>query len=90
MDCGLFLKIVIPAVEADSTYFYIRAQRCSNLYDDIRRITYWKTATIGIKEYQVASIKYAPFGYDKTCRYIISREKKTDGQDDLFTGDSFT
>ena len=90
MDCGSFDKTVVPVVEANSTCFYIRAQRCGNLYDDIRKITDWETATIGFKEYQVASIEYAPFGWDKTYRYVISREKKTDGQGDLFTGDSFT
>ncbi|HKI90352.1 MAG TPA: IS1380 family transposase [Draconibacterium sp.] len=90
MDCGSFDKTVVPVVEANSTYFYIRAQRCGNLYDDIRRIADWETATIGFKEYQVASIEYAPFGWDKTYRYVISREKKADGQGDLFTGDSFT
>lgn len=90
MDCGSFDKTVIPVVEANSTFFYIRAQRCGNLYNDIRRIPNWETVTIGFKEYQVASIEYAPFGWDKTYRYVISREEKSDGQGDLFTGDSFT
>jgi len=90
MDCGSFDKTVVPVVEANSAYFYIRAQRCGNLYDDIRRITDWKTATIGFKEYQVASIEYAPFGWAKTYRYVISREKNADAQGDLFTGDNFT
>jgi len=36
-------------VEANSTYFYIRAQRCENLYDQIGEITRWETVTIGMK-----------------------------------------
>ncbi|MDP2887466.1 MAG: transposase [Bacteroidota bacterium] len=35
-------------------------------------------------------MEYAPFGWDKTYRYVITREKKGDKQGDLFTGDDFT
>jgi hypothetical protein len=90
MDCGSFDKEVIPVVEANSQYFYIRAQRCANLYQQIREVANWQTATIGTKEYQLASIEYAPFGWEKTYRYVVAREKNVDGQGDLFTGDSFT
>ena len=90
MDCGSFDQKVIPVVEANSKYFYIRAQRCASLYDIVRDMTGWKTETIGFKEYQVASVEYAPFGWDKTYRYVITREKKADGQGDLFTGDNYT
>lgn len=90
MDCGSFDKEVIPVVETNSQYFYIRAQRCANLYDQIRDITNWQTVVIGTKEYQLASIGYAPFGWEKTYRYVVAREKNVDGQGDLFTGDSFT
>lgn len=89
MDCGSFDKSVIPVVEANSEYFYIRAQRCTSLYAEIRNISNWQTVEIGYKEYQLASIEYAPFGWDKTYRYVISREKKDDGQIDMFTGDAF-
>jgi len=90
MDCGSFDQKVVPVVEANSKYFYIRAQRCASLYDIVRGTTGWKKETIGFKEYQVASIEYAPFGWDKTYRYVITREKKDDGQGDLFTGDNYT
>jgi Transposase DDE domain group 1 len=90
MDCGSFDQSVVPVVEANSKYFYIRAQRCASLYDMLKNVTYWKTETIGFKEYQVTSIEYAPFGWDKTYRYVITREKNTDGQGDLFLGDDFT
>ena len=89
MDCGSFDRSVVPVVEANSTYFYIRAQRCASLYEMVKGITYWKTETIGFKDYQVTSIEYAPFGWKKTYRYVITREKKADKQGDLFTGDDF-
>jgi hypothetical protein len=90
MDCGSFDKTVVPVVEANSTYFYIRAQRCENLYNHIKEITNWETVTIGFKEYQAASVEYAPFGWKKTYRYVITREKNNDAQGNLFTGDDFT
>lgn len=90
MDCGSFDKTVIPVVEADSTYFYIWAQRCENLYDQIGEITRRETVTIGMKDYEAASIEYAPFGGEKTYRYVIARKKNSDGQGNLFTGDDFT
>jgi len=90
MDCGSFDKTVVPVVEANSTYFYIRAQRCESLYNQIKEITSWETVTIGFKEYQVASVEYAPFGWKKTYRYVITREKNSDAQGSLFTGDDFT
>ena len=89
MDCGSFDRTVIPVVEANSEYFYIRAQRCGNLLERIKNISHWQTVTIGFKEYQVASIQYAPFGWEQAYRYVVSREKNTDGQGDLFTGDNF-
>jgi len=90
MDCGSFDRTVIPIVESNSDFFYIRAQRCESLYDRIKDISDWETVTIGFKEYQVASIQYAPFGWEKSYRYVVAREKNTDGQGNLFTGDSFT
>lgn len=89
MDCGSFDKEVVPVVEANSKYFFIRAQRCENLYEKIKEIIHWETVEIGFKQYQVASIEYAPFGWNKAYRYVISREKRSDGQGDLFTGDNF-
>ncbi|MCF8363223.1 MAG: hypothetical protein K9G70_11440 [Prolixibacteraceae bacterium] len=79
------VNMAMNNLEANSEFFYIRAQRCANLLDQIKDISDWKTVTIGFKEYQVASIQYAPFGWDKTYRYVVSKEKNTDGQGDLFT-----
>ncbi len=89
MDCGSFDREVVPVVEANSDYFFIRAQRCDSLYEKIQEIKEWETAEIGFKPYQVASIEYAPFGREKTYRYVISREKNDDGQANVFSGDHY-
>ena len=89
MDCGSFTKAVIPVVEANSEFFFIRAQRCASLYNSIKKIEHWQDVEIGHKNYQIASITYPPFGEEKTYRYVISREKTAHNQADLFTGDSF-
>ena len=89
MDCGSFTKEIIPVVETNSDFFFIRAQRCGNLRNRIKEIQTWEEFEIGFKKYQIASIEYAPFGQSKTYRYVISRERNKDGQGDLFTGDDF-
>jgi hypothetical protein len=89
MDCGSFSQEIVKTVETNSEYFYIRAQRCDNLYEQINQIKTWLTVEIGFKQYEVASIEYAPFGKNKVYRYVISREKNTDGQCNLFTGDHY-
>lgn len=76
MDCGSFTKGVVSVLEANTSFFYVRAQRCANLHGIISDIDHWQTVEIGYKEYQLASIEYAPFGRKKTYRYVISREKK--------------
>jgi len=57
-----FPKLLKPAVPI----FYIRVQRCASLYDMVKGITYWEAKSIGVKEFQVTSIEYAPFGWEKT------------------------
>ena len=89
MDCGSFTKDVVSVLEANTSFFYVRAQRCANLQGIVSGIDHWQIVEIGHKEYQVASIEYAPFGREKTYRYVISREKRTNAQADLFTGDHF-
>ena len=89
MDCGSFTQKVVNVVESNSTYFYIRAQCCANLYEHIKEIPQWETAEIGCKKYEIASINYKPFGKQKEYRYVITREAKSNGQTDIFTQDSF-
>ena len=90
MDCGSFAKDIVDVVAQNSGLFYIRAQRCESLTEQIRQITDWQTVRIGHIYHQVASIEYTPFGGTKTYRYVISRQPKKSVQLDCFTGDAFT
>jgi hypothetical protein len=90
MDCGSFTKDVVSVLEANTSFFYVRAQHCANLYGIVSDIDHWQTVEIGHIEYQLASIEYAPFGGKKAYRYVIARNKNTNAQGDLFTGDHFT
>ena len=85
----MFSKEIVKVVEANSEYFYIRAQRCDGLFEKINQIKEWTVVEIGFKQYEVASIQYTPFGENKAYRYVVSREKNTDGQCNLFTGDHY-
>ena len=49
MDCGSFDKKVIPVVEANSEFFYIRAMRCDRLYNMIQDIDNWKSVNMVLK-----------------------------------------
>jgi len=80
MDYGSFTKEVIPIIEANSEFFFVRAQRCISQLDKIKEIAIWEDVEIGSKKYQTTSIEYAPFGWNKTYRYVIQREKNKDGQ----------
>jgi hypothetical protein len=89
MDCGSFTKDVIKVVEKNANQFYIRAQKCENLTEEIKNVTNWETVEINFKKVQVASIEYKPFSEDKVYRYVISREANQTGQIDAFQQDNF-
>lgn len=90
MDCGSFTKEIIETVAANSKRFYIRAQRCGELSNKVKQVKSWETVRIGLFDVEVCSIDYAPFGEDKTYRYIVSRQKNNTGQIDAFFGDDLT
>jgi hypothetical protein len=89
MDCGSFTKEVIKTVEKNSDNFFIRAQRCGELTSQIHASSSWTKVTVGFKEVEVSSIKYQPFGEEKTYRYVVSREANKNGQIDVFQQDNF-
>jgi hypothetical protein len=89
MDCGSFTKEIIKVVEANSKRFYIRAQRCDELANQIREVRDWKTVRIGLHYVEVCSIEYAPFGEEKKYRYVVQRERNKTGQTDAFYNDNF-
>lgn len=89
MDCGSFTKEIIKVVEENSKRFYIRAQRCEELLNQVKAVTTWETIKIGLLDVEVCDIEYAPFGEAKKYRYVVSREKNKTGQTDVFTNDRF-
>lgn len=89
MDCGSYAKLIIDVVEKHSKYFYIRAQKCENMEEQIFQITDWKKVKINKKKYEVASIEYFPFGQiEKGYRLVIMREPNPTGEMNLFTQDA--
>lgn len=89
MDCGSFTKAIIEVVSQNSELFYIRAQRCAELTQNIKAVQVWKKVTIGSKEFEVATVDYKPFNQKKSYRYVVSREANKSKQIDAFQGDSF-
>ena len=45
-DCGSCSKEIVSEIEKHCTHFYIRANRCSSLYDDLFSLRGWKTEEI--------------------------------------------
>lgn len=89
MDAGSYSKEIIDVVAKNSKLFYIRSNRSADLYSQILKIKEWKTVEINYKIYEVASIMFAQFSENENYRQVIMREKSTDKQLDLFTGDNF-
>jgi hypothetical protein len=89
MDAGSYSEEIIKVVAKYSLLFYIRANKCESLTEEIRGITDWQTVEINFKEYQVASIPFTRFLADKNHRLVIMREKTGDTQLDIFEGEKF-
>jgi hypothetical protein len=89
MDAGSYSEEIIKVVDKYSQLFYIRANKCESLTEEIRQITGWQTVEINFKEYQVASISFTNFLQERNYRLVIMREKTGDPQLDLFEGEKF-
>ena len=55
-DCGSCSEEIVEEVEKHSKSFYIRANRCSSLYNDIFALRGWKTEDINGIEFELNSI----------------------------------
>jgi len=93
MDAGSYTKDIVRVVEKYSKYFYIRANRCESLTQQLIQNQDWETVEINNIVYEVCSIEYQPFGYEKveaktSYRLVVSREKTDEKQIDLLTGDT--
>jgi hypothetical protein len=88
-DAGSYAENIVDVISKNSELFYIRANKCASLTERIRNIEKWETVEINYKEYQVASLKFTNFFAERGYRLVVMREKGTDAQLDLFTGDNF-
>src|SRR5699024_2977606 len=73
----------------NTDHFYIQAQRSGNHYSQILENKEWEKVEIGTHQYEIASIKYTPFGQEKSYRYVITRQEKDKKNDNLFTGKNY-
>jgi len=89
MDAGSYSKDIINEVACNSKLFYIRANKCAELFRQIIEIKKWETVEINYKIYEVASIVFTQFCEEENYRLVIMREKSDDNQIDMFTGDTF-
>lgn len=84
-DCGSYSKEIIEVVEAHCKRFYVRANRCSSLYDTIFALRGWKTVDINCIEFELNSILIKKRG--KPYRLVIQRQKRKDSILDLWEGE---
>ena len=89
MDCGSFTQNVIEKVASNCKTFYIRAQKCDDLLQQLKSVTTWQTIEINHKKVEVCSLNYKPFKKETSYRYVVSREPNDTGQVDVFQQDSF-
>ncbi|MCA1758407.1 MAG: IS1380 family transposase, partial [Bacteroidales bacterium] len=89
MDAGSYSKDIINVVASNSKLFYIRANKCADIFRQITEIEKWEKVEINYKIYEVASMPFTQFCEEENYRLVIMREKNNDNQIDLFTGDTF-
>jgi hypothetical protein len=89
MDAGSYSKDIVEVVDRYSQLFYIRANKCETLTEQIKQIKDWQTVEINHINYQVASIPFTNFLAEKNYGLVIMREKSNDGQLDVFEGEKF-
>ena len=86
MDCGSCSREIVETVEKHSEHFYIRANRCGSLYDSLLALRGWKREEINGTEYEVDSILTEKWE-GKTYRLVIQRERRMNGDLDLWEGE---
>jgi len=89
MDAGSYSEEIIKVAAKYSRLFYIRANKCESLSEEIQQIIDWQTVEINFKNYQVTSIPFTHFLAERNYRLVIMREKTGEKQLDLFEGEKF-
>ena len=86
MDCGSCSREIVEAIERHSEHFYIRANRCASLYDSLLALRGWQREEINGIEYELNSIITEKWE-GKAYRLVIQRERRMDGNLDLWEGE---
>ena len=86
MDCGSCSENIVKIVESHCRHYYIRANRCSSLYDDIFALRGWKTEEINSIGIELNSILIEKWK-GKACRLVIQRQKRIDTALDIWEGE---
>ena len=86
MDCGSCSREIVEAIERHSEHFYIRANRCASLYDSLLALRGWQREEINGIEYELNSIITEKWE-GKAYRLVIQRERRVDGNLDLWEGE---
>ena len=86
MDCGSCSREIVETVEKHSELFYIRANRCGSLYDSLLALRGWQREEINGIEYELNSIIVEKWE-GKAYRLVIQRERRLDGELDLWEGE---
>ena len=85
-DCGSCSEDIVGEVERHCKLFYIRANRCGSLYDDIFALRGWKREEINGIEFELNSILVEKWK-GEAYRLVIQRQRRTNGDLDLWEGD---
>ena len=85
-DCGSCSKEIVSEIEKHCKHFYIRANRCSSLYDDIFALRGWKMEEINGIQFELNSILVEKWE-GKCYRLVIQRQRRTNGSLDLWEGE---
>lgn len=85
-DCGSCSEEIVEEVGKHCMTFYIRANRCGSLYDDIFALRGWKREELGGIEFELNSILVEKWK-GRAYRLVIQRQKRIDGELDLWEGE---
>lgn len=86
MDCGSCSQPIVEMVEKHCKHFYIRANRCSSLYDDISCLSGWRHVEINNIDFELNSILVEKW-QGKAYRLVIQRQRRINGELDLWEGE---
>lgn len=85
-DCGSCSEELVEEVGKHCMTFYIRANRCSSLYNDIFALRGWKTEEINGIQFELNSILVEKWE-GKCYRLVIQRQRRNSGDLDLWEGE---